>query len=130
MTRAVTPTPQGPVLSEKQIAEMLKKGAKIGAVTSIPADASAQELGAYYNQVHTIMQAAWKQPRDLGTLPGMDCVAELQVAADGSFTKGTLIGRSGNATMDQSVQSVLDRKPKLPRPPGGARTITVTFTLQ
>lgn len=130
VTRASTPPPQGPVLSAKEIERLLKAGAKIGPVTSIPADASAQELGAYYNQVHTIMQAAWKQPRDLGTLPGMECVAELQVAADGTITRGALIGRSGNATMDQSVQAVLDRKPKLPRPPGGARTITVTFTLQ
>jgi TonB family protein len=127
---ASTVQPQGPTLSEKEIERLLKAGAKIGPVTSIPSDASAMELGAYYNQVHTIMKAAWNQPRDLGTLPGMECVVELHVAADGSITKGSIVGRSGNATMDSSVQAVLDRKPKLPRPPGGARTITVTFSLQ
>lgn len=131
VTRTVsTVQPRGPVLSEREIAEMLKKGAKIGPVTSIPSDASAMELGAYYNQVHAIMKSAWNQPRDLGTLPGMECVVELHVADDGSITRGSIVGRSGNATMDGSVQAVLDRKPKLPRPPGGARTITVTFSLQ
>ena len=130
VVRPNAPVPQGPVLTEDQIRKALAQGAKIGPVTSIPQDADQKALGKYFNEVERIMKAGWKQPRDLATLPGMECVVQLQVEKDGRISGASIIGRSGNATMDSSVQAVLDRRPKLPPPPGGARSITVTFSLE
>ncbi|MBR6021399.1 MAG: TonB family protein [Kiritimatiellae bacterium] len=129
VVRPNAPVPQGPVLTEEQIRKALAQGAKIGPVTSIPADADQRAMGKYFNDVERIMKAGWVQPRDLATLPGMQCVVELHVDKGGRITAASIIGPSGNASMDASVQKVLDKRPALPAPPVGATRFTVTFCL-
>ncbi len=97
------PKPQGPVLSQKQIEDLIKKGAKIGTTTSIPADTASQALGAYSNHVRDRLYAAWQQPESLKNLPGLVTTVQITIQQDGRVGNGKILRSSGNAAMDDSV---------------------------
>ncbi|MBR4190030.1 MAG: TonB C-terminal domain-containing protein [Kiritimatiellae bacterium] len=97
------PAPKGPVLTQKQIEDLLKKGAKIGSSTVIPDDPSAQKLGAYSNHVRDRLYAAWQQPESLKNLPGLMATVQITIQQDGRVGNGKILKSSGNATMDGSV---------------------------
>lgn len=103
VVRGSTPAPKGPVLSDKEIADLIKKGAKIGTTTSIPDDAAAQALGAYSNHVRDRLYAAWQQPESLKNLPGLVTSVQITIQQDGRVGNGKILKSSGNAAMDESV---------------------------
>lgn len=97
------PPPKGPTLSDKQIADLLKKGAKIGTTTSIPTDTASQALGAYSNHVRDRLYAAWNQPESLKNLPGLVTTVQITIQQDGRVGNGKILRSSGNSAMDNSV---------------------------
>ena len=126
------PAPKGPVLSDKEIADLIKKGAKIGSTTSIPADAASQALGAYSNHVRDRLYAAWNQPESLKNLPGLVATVQITVQQDGRVGNGKILKSSGNSAMDSSVlDAVRTVKALRALPPGvkGPVTLEVEFEL-
>ena len=111
--------PRGPKLSDREIEQLLKQGAKIGSVTSIPDDASARALGAYCNHVRDRLYAAWQQPDSLRNLPGVTATVEITVQSNGTVGGGRILRSSGNADMDDSVlKAVRTVKAMHPLPAG------------
>ena len=95
--------PKGPKLTDKEIDDLIKKGAKIGTHTSIPDNLDDQKLGAYSNHVRDRLYAAWQQPEALKNLPGLITAVEITIQQDGRVGNGKILKSSGNATMDESV---------------------------
>ena len=132
VVRGPTPQPKGPVLSDKEIADLIKKGAKIGTTTSIPDDAAAQALGAYSNHVRDRLYAAWQQPESLKNLPGLVTSVQITIQQDGRVGNGKIIQSSGNATMDDSVLKAVRTVKAMRALPTGVKgpvTLDIEFEL-
>lgn len=119
--RGPTPTPKGPTLTDAQIAALLKKGAKIGATTSIPDNLSQQALAAYCNHVHERLYAAWQQPETLKNLPGLATTIRITIEQDGRISGHQKIASSGNTMMDESVLKAVRSVKALRQLPAGCR---------
>ena len=132
VVRGPTPQPKGPVLSDKEIADLIKKGAKIGTTTSIPDDAAAQALGAYSSHVRDRLYAAWQQPESLKNLPGLVTSVQITIQQDGRVGNGKIIQSSGNATMDDSVLKAVRTVKAMRALPTGVKgpvTLDIEFEL-
>jgi TonB family protein len=124
------PPPKGPQLSAKEIEKLLKQGAKIGDVTSIPDDAAGRELGAYRNRVRDRLYAAWQQPDSLRNLPGVTATVEITIQQNGTIGGSRLLRSSGNADMDASVQQAVrtaKSMPPLPSSVNGPIPLEIEF---
>lgn len=125
------PPPKDKPLTEKEIAELLKRGARIGDTTQIP-PASQMALAAYYNHVRERMYAAWQQPAQLASLPGLSTDVRITVAPNGSILSRVKTRSSGNALMDDSVMKAVQSVKALRALPAGYRQpveIDITFEL-
>ena len=134
VVRGPTPAPQpkGPVLSDKEIADLLKKGAKIGTTTSIPDDAASQALGAYSNHVRDRLYAAWQQPESLKNLPGLVTTVQITIQQDGRVGNGKILQSSGNTAMDDSVLKAVRTVKAMRALPNGVKgpvTLDIQFEL-
>lgn len=74
----------------------------------------------YLDAVRARMYDAWLQPSGLAAT-GLSVEAEIRVAKDGRITKRQITRRSGNSTMDSSVQRALDEVDKLSPLPSSVR---------
>ena len=134
VTRTFTgaPPPQDKPMSQKEIEAMLAKGAKFGAVTSIPDNASDMAMGAYYNHIQERFYAAWTTPGV--SLPGLSAGVEIVVQPNGRVSSSRITRSSGNDAVDQSVREALARMPQLnPLPAGcnkGEKKISINFRLE
>jgi len=114
------------------LADLIKKGAKIGTTTSIPDDAAAQALGAYSNHVRDRLYAAWQQPESLKNLPGLVTSVQITIQQDGRVGNGKIIQSSGNATMDDSVLKAVRTVKAMRALPTGVKgpvTLDIEFEL-
>ncbi len=130
-TFAGAPPPQDKPMSQKEIEAMLAKGAKFGAVTSIPDNAADLAMGAYYNHIQERFDAAWVTPGV--SLPGLSAGVEIVVQPNGRVTSSRIVRSSGNDAVDRSVREALARMPQLnPLPAGckGEKKITINFRLE
>ncbi len=121
VVRRPQPTDTKSTLTEKQIAEMLKKGARLGDRTSIPTDTASMALGSYYNHVYERMYAVWQQPDSLKNLPGLSTTVVITIEPDGRISKRNQTRRSGNTTMDDSVMRAVNSIKALRALPAGHR---------
>lgn len=129
--KAPPPKPNQPVLSEAEIARLLKMGARIGDTTSIPDDDQIA-MGTYFNKVRDRMYAVWQQPSQLSSLPGLSTDVRITVEPGGNITARSKTRGSGNALMDDSVMKAVNSVKALPPLPVGHRRpadITITFEL-
>lgn len=82
--------------------------------------------------VHGIYDRAWIEPSN-ATDGRTTAKATITIAKDGSVVSASLTSPSGNAALDQSIRTVLDRVREVPAFPAGAReerrTITIKFNL-
>jgi outer membrane biosynthesis protein TonB len=92
---------QPPKLTDREIMEWLMKGAKLGDRTSIP-----DEESRGFEAVRNALYRAWNQPSQA---EAGHAVAEvsLRLAMDGSVISADLSQRSGNPTLDVSVQRAM-----------------------
>ncbi len=125
------PPPKDKPLSPAEIDRLLKQGARISDVTTIPTGNQAA-LGAYYNHVHERMHAAWQQPSQLKNLPGLRTEVAITVEPGGRISARRKTRSSGNDLMDDSVMKAVHSLKALRALPAGYRDpveITVTFEL-
>lgn len=125
------PPPKDKPLSQAEIERLLKQGARISDVTSIPTGGQAA-LGAYFNHVHERMHEAWQQPTQLKNLPGLRTEVAITVEPGGRITARRKTRPSGNDLMDDSVMKAVQAVSALRPLPAGYRDpveITITFEL-
>jgi colicin import membrane protein len=125
------PPPKDKPLSPAEIERLLKQGARISDVTSIPTGGQAA-LGAYFNHVHERMHEAWQQPTQLKNLPGLRTEIAITVEPGGRITARRKTRPSGNDLMDDSVMKAVNAVSALRPLPAGYRDpveITITFEL-
>lgn len=89
-------------------------------------------VGNWAQVVHSIYDHAWIEPS--GAADGRGTAkATIIIARDGSVISASLTSPSGNAALDQSVRTVLDRVREVPAFPAGAkeerRTVVINFKL-
>jgi TonB family protein len=101
-----------------------------------PGSGSGGGSGIYDPYLAAVKQAmydAWVQPGGLSASAGLVVMVDIRVLRDGTLTRKTIAQRSGNPTMDESVQRALDTVVKLrPLPAdfrGSQRDIRIAFEL-
>ena len=132
-TKAPLDPPRRPEpLTEEGIKQILTADMPASGPVALEAGENDPVLADYYRQVYERMYAAWRQPAELRSLPGLSLDVRIVVEPDGKITGRTKIRGSGNELMDESamkaVQSV-KTLPPLPREYRSAREIVVTFEL-
>lgn len=128
------------------------KGSSSGAVTSLgsssasgasvkgaaPGNGGGTGIGpsvANYNQyVISLYNRSWNCPSDL-TDAGATTTVEIKINKDGSIRSSRITKRSGNKSLDDSVQRTLDTVaasgvPPLPNGAPEPRTLTINFNLK
>ena len=128
------------------------KGSSSGAVTSLgkssasgasvkgasPGNGDGTGIGpsvANYNQyVISLYNRSWNCPSDL-TDAGVTTTVEIKINKDGSIRSSRITKRSGNKSLDDSVQRTLDivaasGVPPLPNGASEPRTLTINFNLK
>jgi TonB family protein len=128
------------------------KGSSSGAVTSLgsssasgtsvkgaaPGNGDGTGIGpsvANYNQyVISLYNRSWNCPSDL-TDAGATTTVEIKINKDGSIRSSRITKRSGNKSLDDSVQRTLDivaasGVPPLPKGTPEPRTLTINFNLK
>lgn len=128
------------------------KGSSSGAVTSLgkssasgasvkgaaPGNGDGTGIGpsvANYNQyVISLYNRSWNCPSDL-TDAGATTTVEIKINKDGSIRSSRIIKKSGNKSLDDSVQRTLDvvaasGVPPLPNGAPEPRTLTINFNLK
>ena len=128
------------------------KGSSSGAVTSLgsssasgtsvkgaaPGNGDGTGIGpsvANYNQyVISLYNRSWNCPTDL-TDAGATTTVEVKINKDGSIRSSRITKRSGNKSLDDSVQRTLDivaasGVPPLPKGASEPRTLTINFNLK
>lgn len=87
----------------------------------------------YLASVKQAMYAAWVQPGGLSASAGLVVQVNIRVLRDGTLVRKSIARRSGNPTMDESVQRALDSVERLrPLPSewrGSQRDIGIAFEL-
>lgn len=115
-------------LTQQQIRDRMAKGIP----TSRPGRPSDFPTW-YFDYVRSTLYDLWVQPSDVSASSGLNVEAVFRVQRDGSVTRKTITRRSGNAELDQSVQSLCDTpirfKPLPDTYRGAYRDITISFSL-
>jgi len=89
-----------------------------------PGGGAKGEDEAYWNKLGNYVKMRWTQPP--GSLLGNDrptVTIELEIASDGRVTDSRIIRRSGNRSMDDSVQRMLAALDRVPTPSNGATSV-------
>lgn len=89
-----------------------------------PGGGAKGEDEAYWNKLGNYVKMRWSQPP--GSLLGNDrptTTIELDIAADGRVTGSRIIRRSGNRSMDDSVERMLAVLDRVPTPANGATSV-------
>ncbi len=130
------PAPPAPVVvtpSAKDIERQLRD-ARNSVRVSAPPTATPTSQGNvsrnYFDQVSAVIYQTWRQPSKSelgGRLPTVD--VELSVGGDGAVVSSRIVRRSGIEAMDSSAADLLAKLKKLPTPPSGRTTITVTLEI-
>ena len=118
--------------SEEHIRKMLTADIPMNNADVLGAGESDPVLEGYYSQVFSRMYAAWNQPSQLKTMPGLKTEVCIVVEPEGRLTERIKVKGSGNILMDDSVMKAVRSVQKLPPLPKGYRTpqeIIVTFVL-
>ena len=119
--KPTTTTPTTPVRKQITIRDIRK---------ALGSSGSVDPFGAYYQTILARFYSVWQVP--VGTAYGLSAQATITVGTNGTVSTRRLIRSSGNAAFDQSVQKALNTVSRLPAPPAGlpSRTITVEFVPQ
>lgn len=118
--------------SEDRIREILTSGIPTSDPGILEAGDSNPILDGYYKQVFHRMYAAWNQPSQLKSLPGLRVDVRITVEPGGRITDRVKIRGSGSEIMDESVIKAVSSVNGLPPLPIGYRRpqeIIVTFVL-
>ncbi len=115
-------------LTQQQIRDRMSKGlpaTRAGSPSDFPT--------WYFDYVRSTLYDLWIQPSGVAATSGLSVEVVFRVHRDGSVSRKTITRRSGNAALDQSVQSLCDtpiRFKPLPETYRGAhRDITISFSL-
>lgn len=101
--RRDAPPPAQPALTPEQIRQQLEQA--VPTTTQRPGPAATDNISRYYALIDQTFRRAWEQPS--AVLPGTIVQARIRIQRDGTVTQRELIRRSGNPTMDDSVQRAL-----------------------
>lgn len=118
--------------TEENIKEILTANIPAGDSVVLEPGPNHPVLDAYYRQVYSRMYAAWVQPAQLKTLPGLSTDVRMVVAPSGKITRWEKVRSSGNDLMDDSVVKAMrsvKELPPLPREYQTPREIVVTFEI-
>lgn len=95
-----TAPPPKKTLTDKEIEELLAKGAKLGEKTSIPDD-EARCLA----RIHDVLYTAWMDRPSAADVGDAVSKVRFRFGKDGAIRNRELVGKSGNPTMDGSVMN-------------------------
>ena len=118
--------------SEERIRTLLTADIPMGDPGVLGVGESNPLLAGYYSQVFSRMYAAWNQPAQIKTLPGLKTEVRIVVEPGGKIVERVKSQGSGNELMDDSVMMAVRSVKELPPLPIGYRKpieITVTFVL-
>lgn len=126
------PPKQSEPLSEEKIREILAPGTPVSD-PGVPGKGESNPiLDGYYEQVFSRMYAAWIQPPQLRSLPGLSVDVRITVDPEGKILSRVKTRGSGNELMDDSVMKAVHSVKRLSTLPIGYRKpmeIIVTFVL-
>lgn len=125
-----TKLPEPP--SEERIRTLLTTDIPMGDVGVSGTVENNPLLEGYYSQVFSRMYAAWNQPSQLKSLPGLKTEVRIVVEPSGKIIERTESRGSGNELMDDSVMKAVRSVRELPPLPIGYRKpqeIIVMFVL-
>lgn len=118
--------------TEESIRNILTADIPSGGAVVLEPGESDPALDNYYRLVSSRMHSAWMQPSQYGALPGLSVEVSLVVEPSGKIIERTMICKSGNGRMDDSVMQAVRSVKELPPPPGSfesSHEIVVTFVL-
>jgi TonB family protein len=104
----------------------IRKSGASATVVTVPGEGGGEAFTGYDTAVKSIYDQAWKSPDTTAqNLPPAE--VKIVVARDGTIISAELIGTSGDATVDRSVERALNSVSKLPAFPQGAQDAQRTF---
>ena len=116
----------------KAVASLRGGLSSITAVELYGPGGGGETYASYDAFIISVYMSAWVVPEGLNDIPKMP-KARITIARDGTVINGRLIESSGNAAVDRSVTSTLNRvKYIAPFPEGSQdqeRTYTITFDI-
>ena len=126
------PTPTPRALSAKDLESKLKNSFLKNRVTTTTKKGTqgTQISQNYFEKISALMYQSWQQPGQSelrGKYPVVD--VEITVNGSGKILKSRIVRKSGVAVMDQSAQKLLRELRRLPRPPSGKTTFTVSLEI-
>lgn len=129
-TATSTPAKRNPAADfDPSRIERIGKGSKIKGVTTVLGSA----LGNYGLKVQAAYDHRWTQSANLSNRNATVQV-RVVVGTDGSIVSAKVVRQSGVASLDQSIERLLDRVTRIPEaPPAGSslsdRTYTINFNI-
>ena len=86
----------------------LKQNFKPGTVIDVPGNSSGPSVASYKSVLASVYYQAWDMPND-ATADDETVLASVTIARDGTVISSRIITPSGNAAVDRSVQTTLER---------------------
>jgi protein TonB len=122
------PPPVKPALTAAEIERQLRQSLPTGSTSSTAPTGNANALSSYYGTIQRILYAAWDQPPGGA---GLRTRVSLRIARNGAVLQRSIIGPSGSAGMDASVERAMQAVSTFPRLPDGVGDayidVTITF---
>lgn len=129
-----TPTPATPDNSKavKSLLRSLRSNLSSATTVEMPGNSSAAAAN-YAQVVKSYYEQAWTPPDDTAS-DDANIKVRVTIASDGTVISARVIAPSGDASVDRSVRSTLERVPNLPPFPSGTtdkeRTYIINFNLK
>ena len=126
------PTPTHRPLLAKDIEQNLKNTLLKNKVTTTTKRGTqgAKISQNYFEKISALMYQQWQQPGQ-SELRGKYPVVDVEITVDGTgrIVKSRIVRKSGISVMDQSASKLLRELRRLPRPPSGKTTFTVSLEI-
>jgi TonB family protein len=116
---------------EKSLTNSYRKNRIKTSYTHKPTNSVAGNVSQnYFEQVSALMYQTWQQPNH-SELRGKNPVVNIEITVDayGRVLKSRIVQRSGVVAMDRSADKLLREIRKLPKPPTGKTTFTVSLEI-
>ena len=106
----------------------LKENFKPGTVFDVPGSSSGPSYASYRNVLASIYYQAWEMPNDANA-DDETVLVSVTIARDGTVISSRIITPSGNAAVDRSVQTTLERVQFIAPFPDGMNEEQHTFQI-
>jgi TonB family protein len=112
-----------------ELGSKIRDSAAKATVVTLPGEGGGEAFAGYETVIYNAYYHAWKPPED-ATSSQASADVKITVARDGSVLSAELVGPSGDAAIDRSVQRALDAVKQLPPFPATSQDTQRSFKIR